>query len=41
MAMDQQAMQQKEAEQQTLQQMISSADDMLGQVTVEQDGPLQ
>ena len=41
MAMDQQAMQQKEAEQQTLQQMISSSEDMLGQVTIEQDGPLQ
>ena len=41
MAMDQQAMQQKEAERQTLQQMISSTDDMLGQVTIEQDGPLQ
>lgn len=41
MAMEQQAIQQKEAEQQTLKQMISSADDMLGQVTIEQDGPLQ
>ena len=41
MAMDQQAMQQKEAERQTLQQMISSSEDMLGQVTIEQDGPLQ
>ena len=33
--------QRKEQEQQTLQQMISSADDMLGQVNIEKDGPLQ
>ena len=31
----------KAQEAQTLQQMISSADDMLGQVTIEKDGPLQ
>ena len=31
----------KAQETQTLQQMISSADDMLGQVTVENEGPLQ
>ena len=41
MQMAQQDAQRKEQEQQTLQQMISSADDMLGQVSIEKEGPLQ
>jgi hypothetical protein len=41
MQMEQEEAQRKAMEQQQLQQMISSADDMLGQVTIEKDGPLQ
>ena len=41
MQMAQSEQQRKLQEQQQLQQMISSADDMLGQVTVEQGEPLQ
>jgi hypothetical protein len=41
MQMEQEEAQRKQQEQQQLQQMISSTDDMLGQVTIEKDGPLQ
>jgi hypothetical protein len=41
MQMAQEEAQRKQQEQQQLQQMISSTDDMLGQVTIEKDGPLQ
>jgi hypothetical protein len=41
MQMAQQDAQRKDQEQQTLQQMISDSTDMLGQVTIEKDGPLQ
>jgi hypothetical protein len=39
--MAQQEAQRKAQEQQQLQQMISDSTDMLGQVTIEKDGPLQ
>jgi hypothetical protein len=39
--MAQQEAQRKQQEQQQLQQMISDSSDMLGQVTIEKDGPLQ
>jgi hypothetical protein len=41
MQMNQEEAQRKAMEQQQLQQMISSTDDMLGQVIIEKDGPLQ
>jgi hypothetical protein len=41
MQLEQQEAQRKQQEQQQLKQMISSTDDMLGQVTIEKDGPLQ
>ena len=41
MQMAQQDSQRKQQEQQALQQMISSSEDMLGQVKIEKEGPLQ
>jgi sortase (surface protein transpeptidase) len=41
MQMEQEEAQRKAMEQQQLQQMISDSTDMLGQVTIEKDGPLQ
>jgi hypothetical protein len=41
MQLEQQEAQRKQQEQQQLKQMISDSSDMLGQVTIEKDGPLQ